>query len=131
MCNKIQFSTYVLYMFQFETKCCIIRNICCILRNSITCHSRTRQQDGCRPLKRTNPVDFHLVPNGKISLTRQGDILHFLSDFFSGELDKFVFLTHPKNSQFPPLLSSISLRSSPLISIHLHYFSIIYYQIPI
>ena len=67
-----------------------------------------QMQDGRRPLKCTNPVDFHLVP---------------------GELDKFVFLIHPKISQFPPLLSSISLRSSPLISIHLHYFSIIYYQI--
>lgn len=90
-----------------------------------------QMQDEHRPLRCTNPVDFHLVPKVKISLTRQGGILHFLSDFFPAELDKFVFLTHPKISQFPPLLSSISLRSSPLISIHLHYFSIIYYQIPI
>ena len=96
------------------------------LRDGSTCHSRTRHQDGRRPLKCTNPVDFHLVPKVKISLTRQGGILHFLSDFFPAELDKFVFLGHPKNSQFTtPFIfnfSSIlpsSINPSPLFLHHL------------
>lgn len=91
------------------------------LRDGSTCHSRTRQQDGRRPLKCTNPVDFHLVPNGKISLTRQGDILHFLKRlFFQGNWISSYFSlilkflnSHPFYPQFlfdPPLLyQSISI----------------------
>lgn len=85
-----------------------------------------QMQDGRRPLKCTNPVDFHLVPKVKISLTRQGGILHFLSDFFPAELDKFVFLGHPKISQFPtPFIFNFSsilpsyINPSPLFLHHL------------